>query len=312
MEERENSGGTFEPRYKTLVSPEELSADKNPLYPNQGQQQVSMSTVRPISSLNHYKVLAVSLAVLGVILLAVDIGLGVYYHKLNDGAQIVTDISDEMVKLQTTYHNAVRRREEVKRQLAKEVSEHQVTKWELEHQSRRSKDYEKQAAKIQMEIAVLKSHLPMLKEGCRHCLPGWTFMNSVCYYLTLSDTTVRKSWMDAREFCKKRGGDLAVIDSREEHLALAELINNYHDFTRPISQSGYWIGLRDVEEEGIWKWLDGKRLIDGYWNEGEPNNINNEDCAAMYPRNNPFRAWNDAPCSYNLKWICEMPPRTVL
>lgn len=271
-----------------------------------------MSTVRPESSLNHYKVLAVSLAVLAVILLAVDIGLGVYYHKLNDGTQIVTDISGEMAKLQATYNAAIQRRDEVKRQLAKEVSEHQVTKWELEHQSRRSKDYEKQAAKIQMEIAVLKSHMPMIKEGCRHCLPGWTFMNSACYYLTFSDTTARKGWTDAREFCKKRGGDLAMIDSREKHLAIAELINNYHDPSRHISQSGYWIGLRDVEEEGIWKWLDGRRLTDGYWNEGEPNNQNNEDCAAMYPRSNPFRAWNDAPCSYSLKWICEMPPRTVL
>lgn len=43
---------------------------------------VSMSMVRPESILNHYKRLTVSLTVLAVILLAVDIGLGVYCKLL--------------------------------------------------------------------------------------------------------------------------------------------------------------------------------------------------------------------------------------
>lgn len=46
-----------------------------------------------------------------------------------------------------------------------------------------------------------------------------------------------------------------------------------------------------------------------YWNDGEPNNQGNEDCAAIYPRSNPFKSWNDAPCQYELKWLCQMLPR---
>lgn len=41
-----------------------------------------MSVVRPESRLNHYKRLAISLALLAAILLAVDIGLGVYCKSL--------------------------------------------------------------------------------------------------------------------------------------------------------------------------------------------------------------------------------------
>ncbi|XP_044023025.1 CD209 antigen-like [Siniperca chuatsi] len=310
MEDGENSGGTFDGTYKKLISQDDLNADDYPLYSNQEKQQVSMSMVRPESSLNHYKVLTASLAVLAVILLAVDIGLGVYYSRLTDGQHTITDISSEVAKLQATYNTAIQRRDEVKKQLAREISEQQLTKWELEHQKRRNKDYEKQTDKIQMEIAALKSHMPMIKEGCRHCRPGWTFIYSVCYYFALSDSLLRRSWQEARQFCTKQGGDLAVIDSREKQLAISNLINNYQDPSRPIFQSGFWIGLRDMEEEGTWKWLDGTRLTEGYWNDGEPNNQGNEDCAGLYPRSNPFKAWNDAPCSHALKWICEMTPRS--
>uniref|UniRef100_A0A3Q3J2A0 C-type lectin domain-containing protein n=1 Tax=Monopterus albus TaxID=43700 RepID=A0A3Q3J2A0_MONAL len=283
--------------------------DEHPLYSSQDKQQVSMSMLRPESSLNHYKQLAVSLAVLALILLAVDIGLGAYYSKLTGGYHTVADISSEVAKLQATYNAAVQSRDEAKNQLAKEISEQQLVKWELEHQTRRSKDYEKHSDKIQMEIAALKSHMPMIREGCRHCLPGWTFMNSVCYYFAFSEALSRRSWQDAREFCKKRGADLAVIDSREKNLAVSNLINSYQDSSRAIVQSGFWIGLRDVEDEGIWKWLDGTRLTEGFWNDGEPNNNGDEDCAATYPRRNMFKAWNDAPCNHDLKWICEMAPR---
>ncbi|KAM3595042.1 uncharacterized protein V6R79_017495 [Siganus canaliculatus] len=309
MEGREHSGGTFDGAYNQLISQEDLGGDEHPLYSNQEKQQVSMSMPRPESRLTLYRRLTVGLAVLAIFLLAVDIGLGVYYNKLTGGQHTMIDIHSEVTKLQDTYNTAIQRRDEANKELAKEISEQQLTKWELQHQERRTKDYQKMADNIKMEIAALKSHMPMIEEGCRHCLPGWTFMNSMCYYLAFSDAILRRSWQEAQHFCTKQGGDLAIINSRDKHLAITELLNNYRVPSRPIDHSGFWIGLRDVEDEGIWKWRDGTRLTEGYWNDGEPNNQGNEDCAATYPRSNPFKAWNDAPCNHELKWICEMPPR---
>uniref|UniRef100_A0A3Q2PSA7 C-type lectin domain-containing protein n=1 Tax=Fundulus heteroclitus TaxID=8078 RepID=A0A3Q2PSA7_FUNHE len=295
--------------YNKLTSQEALVEEEHYLPSNQ-ENQVTLSTTRPESSMNLYNLLKVSLVVLAVILLVVNIGLGVYYNKLTDN-NIVRDISSEITKLQASYDAAVRSRDEAKKQLAMELSEQQVIKWELEHQSLRVKDYEKQVEKMQVDIATLKSHLPMLKEGCRHCLPGWAFMSSTCYYFPLSDTAYRVSWNEARQSCRRLGGDLAIINSREKHLGVTRLISTNQDPSRPMSQNGFWIGLRDVEEEGVWKWVDGTRLTEGFWNIGEPNNQNNEDCAAVYPKSNPFLSWNDAPCNYNLKWVCEMAPRSL-
>ncbi|XP_054469288.1 CD209 antigen-like [Anoplopoma fimbria] len=307
MEDGENSGGTFDGSYNKLIYKEDFSEDDHTLL---SSQQVSMSMVRPESLLNHHKLITVSLVVLAVVLLAVDIGLGVYYKNLTDG-QYTADISNELAKLQASYNTAIQSRDEAKRQLAIEISEQQLTNWEIEHQRVRTETYKKLADKIRMEISTLKSHIPMIKEGCRHCLPGWFFMNSVCYYLPFSDAISRKSWHDGRQFCKNQGGDLAVIDSREKHMAISGLINSNQDPYTSIGYSGFWIGLTDVEEEGTWKWLDGTRLTEGYWNDYEPNNQGNEDCAAAYPRSNPFKSWNDAPCNHDLKWICQSAPRSA-
>lgn len=86
-------------------------------------------------------------------------------RNLTDGQRTITDISSEVAKLQASYNMAVQSRDEAKKQLEKEMSEQQITKWELEHQNRRSKDYEKQVDKLQMEIATLKSHLPMISKS---------------------------------------------------------------------------------------------------------------------------------------------------
>lgn len=75
------------------------------------------------------------------------------------------DINRELTALQATYNAVIQSRDEAKKELAKEISEQQLTKWELEHQKRRSRDYEKQTDKIQMEMAALKSHIPMLGEN---------------------------------------------------------------------------------------------------------------------------------------------------
>lgn len=85
--------------------------------------------------------------------------------KLTNG-NILRDMSREIAKLQTSYNAAVRSRDETQKQLETERKQQQVIKWEYDHLARRTNDYEKQVETIQMEIASVNSHLPMISETC--------------------------------------------------------------------------------------------------------------------------------------------------
>jgi len=64
----------------------------------------------------------------------------------------------------------------------------------------------------------------------------------------------------------------------------------------------WWIGLNDLETEGTFKWVSGEPITYTRWATGEPNNLNNEDCAQLYPDG----TWNDKACSSPwYRYLCE-------
>ncbi|MCF8364111.1 MAG: hypothetical protein K9G70_15980, partial [Prolixibacteraceae bacterium] len=124
------------------------------------------------------------------------------------------------------------------------------------------------------------------------------------FYQYINDGGI--SWTDARdaaavmEYFGLRGY-LATITLKEEN-----------DFIWTKIDGVGWIGASDEEEEGKWKWVTGPESdsvfwqgnyngypVNGaysYWNNGEPNNLDNEDYAHV--NNNPNaldKSWNDLP-----------------
>lgn len=116
-----------------------------------------------------------------------------------------------MAKLRVTYNAAVQSRDEARNQLEKELSEQQLTKWELEHQDRRSKDYETQADKIEMEIAALKSHIPMISE-C-FFLICWLCYQSIKHIIIVTQPTT----LDVSIFSGNRGGLQTLFTRMDTH-----------------------------------------------------------------------------------------------
>ncbi|XP_048107134.1 asialoglycoprotein receptor 2-like isoform X2 [Alosa alosa] len=137
---------------------------------------------------------------------------------------------------------------------------------------------------LQKENTKVKSRLSDL---VRHLQDGWIFFASSLYYLS----TERRSWDEARKDCIYRGPTLVIINNRDEQEFLTKI------------QNDYWIGL--MEKDGVWKWVDGKALTDGFWDKGQPNNyVGEEDCAEIRSRSD-FHNWNDDVCSKSQRWLCE-------
>uniref|UniRef100_A0A3Q1GZ54 C-type lectin domain-containing protein n=1 Tax=Anabas testudineus TaxID=64144 RepID=A0A3Q1GZ54_ANATE len=119
------------------------------------------------------------------------------------------------------------------------------------------------------------------------CPAGWTKFSCFCYFLS----TKTGSWTEGRQDCRTRGADLVVIDNSAE----------VQTFLSGFTSYSAWIGLTDVENEGIWKWIDDTGLTLKYWAENQPDNHGEEDCAHL--RSDNFL--NDLSCQTSSQWICE-------
>ena len=108
----------------------------------------------------------------------------------------------------------------------------------------------------------------------------------------------RTDWASARATCVERGGDLASVHSDEAQAALA-------DATFSLWWTEWWIGLEDMDEEGVYVWSDGSPADYTAWANGEPNNSGDEDCTHFSSW--AWGLWNDIPCDREQAFLCAYP-----
>ncbi|XP_044740111.1 hemolymph lipopolysaccharide-binding protein-like [Chrysoperla carnea] len=120
---------------------------------------------------------------------------------------------------------------------------------------------------------------------------------------------------DARRMCNGEGGYLAIVNSPGEAEFLQTLMNYY-----PIScisdadKLEAFIGIHDYFQAGRYVTIDGRNIEKSgyqYWNDGEPNNIGDERCGAIYRFNGRL---NNLRCHDKHTYICEYkrPPGGVV
>ncbi|XP_049454403.1 macrophage mannose receptor 1b [Epinephelus fuscoguttatus] len=128
------------------------------------------------------------------------------------------------------------------------------------------------------------------------CEEGWVRVGtrSVCAKFFTGPRADEKTWFEARDYCRAIGGDLLSIHST------AELLVGRHGKA--------WIGLRMADPDTGYTWTDGSPLNFQHWQEGEPNNHNNdESCAEFRMYHWDERgSWNDVNCESFNDWLCQI------
>ncbi|XP_026203907.1 hepatic lectin-like [Anabas testudineus] len=117
-------------------------------------------------------------------------------------------------------------------------------------------------------------------DTCPKCEEGWELHGGKCYYSSTREST----WNQSRDYCRRKGGDLVKIDSREEQFFLELRVRKKMD----NDEDRFWIGLTDSKEEGKWLWVDDSPLNTSltFWIDTQPDNWpgdspEGEDCVRM-------------------------------
>jgi hypothetical protein len=103
-----------------------------------------------------------------------------------------------------------------------------------------------------------------------------------------------RTFLEAKEDCKTRGGYLVTIASLEENEFVASLVTG----TIAI------IGFTDMETEGEWKWVTDEPITYNYWSSEGPDDAGQEDYAGI----TYYGTWVDLQVWEEWPYICEWDP----
>ncbi|XP_023565253.1 C-type lectin domain family 2 member B-like [Octodon degus] len=91
------------------------------------------------------------------------------------------------------------------------------------------------------------------KKNCtdemRICPPAWELITQNCFFQSEGEVT----WAEGQRHCRTYFGSLAKITTTNEMKYVLSYLEN----------STYWIGLRKLASDTVWKWTDGSPI--GNW-----------------------------------------------
>ncbi|XP_073342129.1 perlucin-like protein [Pagrus major] len=173
---------------------------------------------------------------------------------------------------------------------------------------------EKEMASLKLELELLKNSYRQLCQKytdvaancsapafkCTECPDKWLHVGEQCFFMSPD----RQDFATSKQKCQEIGGHLAILTNAEDHDAVEKEGRRIGGL-----YTNYWIGLTDIETEGIWKWVDDSPLLRSFWNleKHEPdNNVSGgeegEDCAVV---DSYSQSWYDVPCNFSYPRICQ-------
>ncbi|XP_028605836.2 macrophage mannose receptor 1-like [Podarcis muralis] len=128
------------------------------------------------------------------------------------------------------------------------------------------------------------------------CPEGWrsSSTRNVCFKAYKKEKESKKSWLEARDFCRAIGGDLVSVHSEEEQKMLSEL----------SSADYYWIGLSELEPDKGFTWSDGTPL--NYKERSFLYQVLRDKDMGCRGVASFYSWWKPSWCEHFLNWICQI------
>ncbi|XP_035666410.1 collectin-11-like [Branchiostoma floridae] len=125
------------------------------------------------------------------------------------------------------------------------------------------------------------------------------YQNKYCFWSSAWRSR-RLNYTKAQQKCESNGGTLAMI----KDASVQAFINNHLKTSSGRTQRNYWIGLDDLNREGVFEWNDGTKL-GSYrkFKSKRPHKI--RDCVALWRTARRSR-WFPLKCKISLPYICQM------
>ncbi|XP_068086917.1 hemolymph lipopolysaccharide-binding protein-like [Anabrus simplex] len=127
--------------------------------------------------------------------------------------------------------------------------------------------------------------------SCPHS--GYRLFEGLNCYKTYSES---RSWSDAREQCKRDGGDLMVFESERERI---EVVPTMYESVRYDT----WMGVYKPEGEDRWVSVKGEPALGSWWRPRASDNITGRKCAVADLRGLLL----NYKCADLRSFICEIP-----
>uniref|UniRef100_A0A8C0H605 C-type lectin domain-containing protein n=1 Tax=Chelonoidis abingdonii TaxID=106734 RepID=A0A8C0H605_CHEAB len=148
-------------------------------------------------------------------------------------------------------------------------------------------------------------HPPVPEEkSYSKCPMGWDSNSNIssCFKPFVREGNQKKTWLEAQDFCREIGGDLAAINSEEEQQVIQD---------KELSFRPFWIGLFCLDPDEGFFWSDGSPMRYKNWYNAEPNNEHGiEYCGTV---NEEFSMnWINTHCEHFNDWICQIEKGTPL
>ncbi|XP_072010898.1 macrophage mannose receptor 1-like [Engystomops pustulosus] len=134
------------------------------------------------------------------------------------------------------------------------------------------------------------------------CPSGWFSLDRACIKYYDTENYAKKTWTEARDFCRTIGGDLLSIHNWVHFYQMAKLIEVRYPYTFKTP----WIGLKRSGPYTGYTWSDGSPVTYKAFSD-DHNSLELKDCQYLY-----FFRWKLSDCDDLREWICKIKKGAVL